>query len=103
MVYRTGCCLLYYGFTSHQQLRPFGDRYRTGKNRFNTLFLFFINWVGLVISLDWQYIIRVADENCLIVPSFQNQIIHIALFSTYTVQGITLDCGYFHRHFCAQR
>ena len=39
--------------------------YRTGKNRFNTLFLFFINWVGRVISLDCQYyIIRVAEESC---------------------------------------
>ena len=47
---------------SHQQLRSYGDVYRTGKNRFNTLFLFFINWVGRVISLDCQYIIRVAES-----------------------------------------
>ena len=56
--------LLYYAFKSHQQLRPYRDRYRTGKNRFNTLILFFINSVGRVISLDCQYIIRVAEENC---------------------------------------
>ena len=37
---------------------------RAVKNGFNTLFLFFINWVGRVISLDCQYIIRVAEESC---------------------------------------
>ena len=59
---------------SHKQLRSYGDGYRTGKNRFNTLFPFFINWVGRVISRDCQYIIRVAEESFLFVPSFQNQI-----------------------------
>ena len=49
---------------SLQQLMPYIDQYRTGKNRFNTLFLFFINWVGRVISLDCQYISRVAEESC---------------------------------------
>ena len=38
--------------------------YWTGKNRFHDLLLFFINWVGRVISLDCQYIIRVAEESC---------------------------------------
>ena len=49
--------------------------YRTGKNRLNTLFLFFINWVGRAISLDCQYIIRVAEEscsNCSLLPKSDN-------------------------------
>ena len=70
----TGLVVVVLGFTSHQQLRSYGDGYRTGNNHFNTLFLFFINWIGHVISLDCQYIIRVAEESFLFVPSFQNQI-----------------------------
>ena len=70
---------------SQQQLRPYGDRYMTGKNRFNTLFLFFINWVGRVISLDCQYIIRVAEEscsNCSLLPKSDDRLLYLYMYST---------------------
>ena len=76
---------------SHQQLRPYGDRYRTGKNRFNTLFLLFINWVGRVISLDCQYIIRVAEEscsNCSLLPKSDNDRLLYFLHVQYMYKGL---------------
>ena len=57
----------------------------TGKNRFNTLFLFFINWVGRVISLDCQYIIRVAEEscsNCSLLPKSDDRLLNLYMYST---------------------
>ena len=37
----TGLVVVVLGFDIfHQQLRSYGDGYRTGKNRFNSLFLF---------------------------------------------------------------
>ena len=57
----------------------------TGKKRFNTLFLFFINWVGRVISLDCQYIIRVAEEscsNCSRLPKSDDRLLYLYMYST---------------------
>ena len=56
----------------------------TGKNRFNTLFLFFINWVGRVISLDCQYIIRVAEESCSnysLLPKSDDRLLYLYMYS----------------------
>ena len=55
-------------------------------NRFNTLFLFFVNWVGRVISLDCQYIIRVAEEscyNCSLLPKSDNDRLLYFLYIQY--------------------
>ena len=68
----------------------------------NNLFLVFINGVGRLISLDCQYIIRVAEEscsNCSLLPKSDS----VKLLYFIHVQWITVDCGYFHRHFCAQQ
>ena len=57
----------------------------TGKNRFNSLFLFFINWVGRVIPLDCQYIIRVAEEscsNCSLLPKSDDRLLYLYMYST---------------------
>ena len=68
------------------------------KTRFNTLFLFFINWIGCVISLDCQYIFRVAEESFIFIPSFQNQIANFLHVQYKDYFRLWL----FHRNFCAQ-